>query len=293
MDTLKALFKLTGPAITDDTYLVDTNGLKIGRLADNDLALDHREISRQHVRIIWRGDTYYVEDLNSSNGSWLNEIRLEPREPVELNIGDVIRFGPYVLRLESWIEPEPEPIRLPRPQQTYDVALEARQNGHRVDYLPGIPHDQSNWMQYLPAIYGDDEFLGRYLLIFESILSPLIWTIDSFDLLLSPDTAPRNWLQWLAGWFDMLLLPELPIERQREIMRQMGWLFMRRGTPSGLKRLLELYFGVIPEIIEEEPCHFVVRLPLSQSDVELASDVADRLIESQKPAFASYKLEIT
>ncbi len=291
MDTIKALFKLTGPNI-EVTRLVDTNGLKIGRLADNDFALDHREISRQHIRVIWRQDTYFVEDLNSSNGSWLNEVRLEPREPVELNVGDVIRFGPYIMRLESWIESELEPVRMQYPEAS-DVALEARQNGHRIDHLEGIPHDRSNWLQYLPAIYANDDFLGRYLLIFESLLSPIVWTVDSFDLFLSPETAPRNWMQWMASWFDMLLLPELPIDRQREIMRQMGWLFMRRGTPSGLQRLLELYFGVIPEIIEDEPCHFVVKLPLSESDVELGADVAERLIESQKPAFASYKLEVT
>jgi len=308
MSTIKARFKLTGPEISQDTYIVDTNGLRVGRLDDNDLTLRHREISRQHLRVIWRQDTYFVEDLNSANGTFLNDDRLDPRDEVELNIGDVIRFGPFLLRLESWIEPENDPIKLPPiAGPYYNGHLEARKNGRHVEYLPGIPHDKSNWLQYLPAIYEDDEFLGRYLLIFESLLSPITWTIDNFDLFLSPDMAPRAWLQWMAGWFDILLLPELPMDRQREIMRQIGWLFMRRGTPSGLQRLLELYFGVIPEIIEDEPCHFVVRLPLSQSNIKLSSqaaeddgghtvdrrtEIADRLIESQKPAFASYTLEV-
>jgi hypothetical protein len=96
-----------------------------------------------------------------------------------------------------------------------------------------------------------------------------------------------------ASWFDLLVLPDLPIERQREIMRQIGWLFLRRGTRSGLQRLLELYFGVTPEIVEDVNCHFVVRLPLSQSSVKLGQEVADRLINSQRPAYAPYALEIT
>jgi len=291
-DTRKALFRLNGPDALQDEIIVGTQGLKIGRLSDNDLTLNHREISRQHIRIIWRDDKYFVEDLGSSNGSFLGDERLKPREPVELREGDTIRFGPYTLQLVNWIEPEPE-IAAELFNVGYDTELDKlRANGH-IAYLPGIPRDRSTWMQYLPEIYDQHEFMGRYLLIFESIMSPIMWTIDNFDLFLSPDIAPSAWLEWMASWFDLLLLPELPVESQRNIMNQIGWLFMRRGTPAGMQRLLELYFGVSPEIIEDELWHFVVRLPLSQGQTDLGREVADRLIESQKPAFVSYTLEIT
>ncbi len=303
MESLHARFSLMGPDIPTDTIIVNTNGLKIGRLADNDLALNHREISRQHLRIIWRDEKYFVEDLNSSNGVFLNDERLKPREPEELKLEDSIRFGPFQLRLMDWITPEPMAFQLPSIfADGFDLSIEPSSNGyHHMEYPVGVPRppQKSNWLQYLPAIYSDSDngfnvdFVGRYLLIFESLLSPIIWTIDNFDLFFSPELAPTAWLEWMASWFDMLLLPELPIERQREILRQIGWLFMRRGTPAGLQRLLELYFGVTPEIIENEPCHFVVKLALSQSSVELGADVADRLIASQKPAFASYTLEVT
>ena len=105
-----------------------------------------------------------------------------------------------------------------------------------------------------------------------------------------------EWIQWISSWFDLLILPALPIEKQRRIIEQMGWLFLRRGTPSGLERLLELYFDVTPEIIEDGNAHFTVRLPLSEREDDgngLGRDVADRLIDSQRPAFASYTLEIT
>lgn len=296
MDNVKALFKLSGPEIPDDTIVVGTQGLRIGRSAENSLPLNHREISRQHLRIIWREDNYFVEDLNSSNGVFVNDERIESRTPVELKIGDTIRFGPYLMRLSSWLDPEPAVGRPQLPDvMGYDLAAYSNGSGPEgryADYPVGIPHDKSNWLQYLPAIFADDEFLGRYLLIFESLLSPIIWTIDNFDLFLSPEVAPAQWLQWMAGWFDLLMLPELPIARQRQIAQQIGWLFLRRGTPAGLQRLLELYFGVTPEIVENEPCHFVVRLALSRSDSNLGVEVAERLIESQKPAFASYTLEV-
>ncbi len=291
MDEIRILFKITGPDLDYDEIIVGRQGLRIGRSADNNLTLNHREISRQHLRIIWReDDKYLVEDLNSSNGVWLNDARIVPRIPEVLNEGDVIRCGPFLLTFDRLVYPEP--VVVERPPEAHDVPL-SPVDAHLGEHLYGIPSDKSTWLQYLPAIYSDDEFIGRYLLIFESIMNPIIWTIDNFDLYLSPEVAPSEWLRWMASWFDLLLLPELPIERQRAITHQIGWLFLRRGTPAGLQRLLELYFGVTPEIIENEACHFVVRLPLSESSSELGAEVADRLISSQKPAFASYRLEIT
>lgn len=348
MDEIKALFKLTGPHVDRDEVLVTRQGLRVGRSGDNDLPLDHGEISRHHMRIVWRDANYWVEDLNSSNGVWLNDLRIRPNVPYELKRGDVIRCGPFVFTFLRLIVPEPqaapppeaavppkgEPLppraestiatppaasrRLtplpesngqtgpsgnghgntmsvpmpPRSPSMRPVPAEPHQNGNIVI---GVPQDQSSWLDYLPSIYAEDNFTGRYLLIFESILSPIIWMIDNFDMYLSPEVAPAEWLRWIASWFDLILIPELPMERQRAIMSQIGWLFLRRSTPAGLERLLELYFGVKPDIIErvDEPGHFTVQLPLSTSTSSLGRDVAERLIVSQKPAFASFTLEIT
>jgi phage tail-like protein len=291
-DEVKAQFKiltnvLNGP--DREEFTVGRQGLRLGRDKDNTLSVPHREISRQHLLISWReDDTYQVEDLNSSNGVWLNEVRIPPRVPQELKEGDVIRCGPFSFRFVGLVVEKPIPAPFaPLPSGK----LLPFTNGKHAP-LPGVPQMQSTWLQYLPAIYSDDEFLGRYLLIFESLLSPVTWAIDNFDLYLSPEIAPQAWLEWIASWFDLLLLPELPIDRQRELIRQAGWLFLRRGTRAGLQRLLELYFGVIPEITENDVCRFMVILPLSQSSVKLGRDVADRLIQSQKPAFAAYSLEI-
>ena len=131
------------------------------------------------------------------------------------------------------------------------------------------------------------------LLIFESMFAPLVWIVDNFDMYLDTDIAPAEWLQWMSSWFDLLLLEDLPIEKQRRIMDQVGWLFLRRGTPAGLRRMLELYYGVSPEIIEDDVCHFIVRLPISESDSGLGPEVAERIINAQKPAFASFQLITT
>ncbi len=290
---IRLLIKLNGPGLDRDEIIVGRNGLRVGRSGDNDLTLNHREISRQHIRITWNGeeDAYYVEDLNSSNGMWLNESRVVARVQHALDVGDVIRVGPFLLTVDSFVY-APRPV-VSRPRSIDDASQQLPPVPARLaDYPPGVPRDKSTWLQYLPEIFQNDEFVGRYLLIFESMFAPLEWIVDNFDLYLDTQIAPEAWLKWMASWFDLLLLDDLPADRQRQLMDQLGWLFLRRGTPAGLQRLLELYFGVTPEIIEDEVCHFVVRLPLSESDTGMGRDVAERLINSQKPAFASYTLEV-
>lgn len=288
MDEIKALFKITGPDLERDEILVGRQGLRVGRGDDNSLVLNHREISRQHMRIIWRDDErFLVEDLNSSNGVFFNDTRIPSRVPQEINEGDSIRIGPFVLYFERLVYPQSAP-RAPRRIEGTLAPVELN-----VEHIIGVPRDKSNWMQYLPAVYDDDDFIGRYLLIMESIMSPIVWMVDNFDLYLTPDTAPQEWLAWMSGWFDTLLLPELPLDRQRELVRQIGWLFLRRGTRAGLQRLLELYCGTSIEIIESGICHFTVRVSASQSTLALPSEaIIRRLVDSQRPAFSAYTLEM-
>jgi phage tail-like protein len=297
-DEVKAIFRISGPELETDEIVVGRQGLRAGRGSDNSLVLNHREISRQHMRIIWReDDAYLVEDLNSSNGVYLNDARITPRLPQELSVGDVIRLGPYVLKLEQMVVTQRAVRRPAPPEGPFETVQEARAaesiGSINASHPPGIPRDASTWLNYLPAIFSDDDFVGRFLLIFESMMAPITWHIDNFDLYLSPRVASSEWLRWMAGWFDVLLVPELPIERQRAILEQMGWLFMRRGTRAGIQRLLELYFEVPADITEDDLCLFTVRLPYRADDPLLSSEaLARRLIESQCPSFVSFRIEL-
>lgn len=67
--------------------------LTIGRSPDNDIVLDHPVVSRKHARIVQRepGDIYVLEDLGSSNGTFVNGVMVV--QPVTLKKGDIIRIG--------------------------------------------------------------------------------------------------------------------------------------------------------------------------------------------------------
>ena len=82
-----------------DVYGIDSTALTVGRGADNDLPLDGDEYaSAHHARFEPRRDGVYVEDIGSTNGTFVNGIRLTTNR--RLVPGDVVRIGETDLRFE-------------------------------------------------------------------------------------------------------------------------------------------------------------------------------------------------
>ena len=82
-----------------DVYGIDSTALTVGRSSDNDLPLDGDEFaSGHHARFEPRRDGVYVEDIGSTNGTFVNGIRLERDR--RLVPGDVVRIGETDLRFE-------------------------------------------------------------------------------------------------------------------------------------------------------------------------------------------------
>ena len=70
-------------------FPLETQTAVLGRHPDCDIVLDVKAVSRQHVRIVHQDGRYYVEDLRSRNGSFLNEQLVEGRQL--LSDGDQVR----------------------------------------------------------------------------------------------------------------------------------------------------------------------------------------------------------
>jgi pSer/pThr/pTyr-binding forkhead associated (FHA) protein len=73
-------------------------GISIGRSADADIRIEDRFASGVHARIYSRGASYYVEDMNSTNGTFLNGGRLDGE--AELSDLDELRIGDTEFRFE-------------------------------------------------------------------------------------------------------------------------------------------------------------------------------------------------
>jgi len=81
-----------------------TRPITIGRAPDNDIPIDNLAVSNYHARVYVEAGSLVVEDLNSLNGSFLNDIRVER---AMLKDGDTILIGKHEILVD----------------QTHDVAL--------------------------------------------------------------------------------------------------------------------------------------------------------------------------
>lgn len=72
--------------------------LNIGKKKEEvDVVLDDSSVSRMHARISREGQDYYLEDLNSTNGTFKNGLRLQPYEKRKLESGDELKCGRVTL----------------------------------------------------------------------------------------------------------------------------------------------------------------------------------------------------
>ena len=91
------LYKLDGELVT----LLEKFPFVIGKKKEAvDLVLNDYSASRVHARIIREEGGTYIEDVNSTNGTFKNGLRLQPYEKRKLEVGDELRFGKteYVYR---------------------------------------------------------------------------------------------------------------------------------------------------------------------------------------------------
>jgi hypothetical protein len=65
----------------------------LGSQAGNDLILRDRFVSGRHARLRWDGVAWWVDDLNSTNGTFVNRQRVSPGVPAGLASGSVLEIG--------------------------------------------------------------------------------------------------------------------------------------------------------------------------------------------------------
>lgn len=76
-----------------ENIILDHFPFMIGSSDQADATLNVPGISRTHVRISKEGDEYYIEDMNSTNGTWLNDTMLTYRNPVVMSMYDQVIIG--------------------------------------------------------------------------------------------------------------------------------------------------------------------------------------------------------
>jgi len=77
-----AILQLTNTAGTTEDVVLNRERMVMGRHPDCDIVLDAASVSRQHAQIVREGDQFFVEDLHSRNGTFVNGRAIQGRHPL-------------------------------------------------------------------------------------------------------------------------------------------------------------------------------------------------------------------
>lgn len=134
--------------------VVQPDSFVIGRGEECDLVLNDRAISRQHARITRQGDVFFVEDLGSKNGTWLNGEPLSAAE--RLRDGDRIQLAMTVrivyTESDATIEMSFDPVQL-RMRLSIDADARRVFIGQQ-EIVPPLSPPQYRLLQLLADAHG-------------------------------------------------------------------------------------------------------------------------------------------
>lgn len=183
---------------------------------------------------------------------------------------------------------------------------------------------RSLYLDFLPMLYGEVDFIGRFLKIFEQAFEPIVQSLDVLWAYLDPLTAPKTLLPFLSHWVAWPMDPRWSLQKQRRLIRQAMDIYRWRGTRRGLRYYLHLYTDLpldeevsqeankhigIEEVFGEgfvlsttrmgedsiigggRPFHFIVTLR-PDSGMQIDERLVRYIIDQEKPAFCTYELYI-
>ena len=128
----------------------------------------------------------------------------------------------------------------------------------QAGFLPQISHmkiyaGNRSFLSYLPAIYqtgGKEDFLGRFLGLFEAVYQDLDEKIEDCARQLDPEVAEPEFLQWLARWVGISNAHLWQEERLRRMLTGIVRRNMTRGTREYMEHVITAFTGERPFFLE-------------------------------------------
>lgn len=188
---MQANFRLvmrSGPSV-GKVYPLEKGELFVGRDLSNDIVINDPEISRRHARLFNQGSGYVIEDLGSTNGSFVNGQRLVG--PNILRPGDVVTFGERLsLVFESSDYDQDATMVSPSARPSYENQGPSQSYPTPPSYSPPpansypppvssapAPRPIDSYAQQVPSAYAPEMPAQRKL--------PMVWIVVGAVLLLS------------------------------------------------------------------------------------------------------------
>jgi phage tail-like protein len=152
-----------------------------------------------------------------------------------------------------------------------------------------------------------EPFGRRFISALDTVLAPVLATLDNLDAYLDADTTPEDFLVWLGLWVAAPVDNGWGEDRRRAFVGQAAELYRRRGTAAGLRDHVQIHTGGTVEIIENgasswsatpdakvpgspEPV-VVVRVTVDDPD-SIDRTKLDALVHASKPAHVVHRVEV-
>jgi FHA domain len=89
----------SSPSLAEGREIPLAGGITIGRSEAADLTIADQFVSHMHARVTRRGAYHFIVDLGSTNGTFLNDRRID--SDAQLKVRDILRIGQSILRYEE------------------------------------------------------------------------------------------------------------------------------------------------------------------------------------------------
>lgn len=202
-----------------DAFLLQSEEITLGRSTDNDIIVQEIDISRKHIRLTWQNGRYYIEDLNSRNGTFVNGERLRGR--LELHHSDAIQLG-ATTRLHLIFRADLPPDWNKRSQLSATVVNNRAQD--TTDYT--LPSTAKKGTGELPTFIEEGELRDHILVVYaredwEDIVAALVMNLN--------DAKQKVWVdQHLTPGSDAWHMAVAQAQRQ-------CWLLVVVMSPAALR----------------------------------------------------------
>jgi phage tail-like protein len=189
------------------------------------------------------------------------------------------------------------------PASTSATASNPRRNRGLVAGLVS-PHPL---IDQLPGLFQDDDFSRRFVSAFDAALAPIIASLDNFTAYIDPWLSPEDFLEWLAGWFGIVLDDSWTPQRRRALVARAFEFYRMRGTPAGLQAQVELLTGGSVELHEtggiatsttagaalpgSPNFALLVRVTLEDPSA-ISPNRLEALVAAAKPAHVTHRVEL-
>ena len=174
--------------------------------------------------------------------------------------------------------------------------------------LPGPPTASARgyMRDSLPALYRENDFAMRFVGALETVLDPIVATLDALPSYVDPKLAPSDMIEVMSAWLGIELDESMDDPTRRELLLRAAETARWRGTLKGLEMTLLLTFPDLPLRVEDEGGVVFTRDANSEPapaanrfivycDKPIAAarqSVVARVIEEQKPMHVKYRLRV-